>query len=110
MSEKNQKLLAVIGMVAFVAILVGLEIKNKGTEPSMQERISDCEDFACIVKASEKSPSLCHLKAHGQFTRAIVECDATCEPLRADDPDVFDCWPVEACARDAECAALFGIE
>jgi len=80
------------------------------TTLSVEERISGCESFDCILKAGEEFPSLCHLKAHGRFTRAIVECDATCKVLLAADPEAFDCWRVEACAKDRECAELFGLE
>jgi hypothetical protein len=80
------------------------------TTLTVEERIGDCKTHACIVEAGEAFPSLCHLKAHGRFTRAVVECDSDCKWLRRTDPDTFHCWRVEACHSDPECARLFEVE
>jgi hypothetical protein len=61
------------------------------------------------VKAGKLFPSLCHLKVNGEFTAAVVECDADCDWLELADPEVFSCWRVEACSQDVFCAQLFGI-
>jgi hypothetical protein len=106
-------------MVAFFVLAQSGEAKPPPTPPptkiskasrTVEERIGHCRSFDCILKAGEQSPSLCHLKAHDRFTRAIVECDATCKALRAADPEAFDCWRIESCKDDVECASLFGIQ
>ena len=122
-SKNSQHLVAALGVVLLVSMFVVAATQDgkrppdtegeplwEDTDLSVEERIGNCDSFNCILKAGEKFPSLCHLKAHGRFTRAIVECDATCNVLRDEDPDTFDCWRIESCEDDMDCAKTFGIE
>ncbi len=116
MNEKRQKLVAVVGLIGVIGVFGYLatarsdnsqEYANR-TSQTVEERIGDCETHACIVKAGEAFPSLCHLKVAGTFTYGVVECDDDCKWLRRSD-SVFDCWRVETCNQDPECARKFNL-
>lgn len=107
---RMRKLVLVVGLVA-VAFACNEPVwqPTPTTALTVEERIGNCKTHECIIEAGAVFPSLCHLKVNGEFTSAVVECDADCKWLRRADPDVFDCWRVETCDQDPACVRLFEV-